>query len=73
MYYDTYERWHGDGFYPLVVPHGPCQTPIDIEFEFYDDELTQVSGPHICGYDGDTKSQIIKMIVQSFFNKTSIN
>ena len=63
MYYDSYERWHGDGFYPLVVQHGPCQTPIDIEFELYDSELRQLSGPHICGYDGDTKSEIIKIML----------
>lgn len=67
MYYDSYERWHGDGFYPLVIQHGPCQTPIDIEFELIDNNLVQLSGPRIMGYDGDTRSQIIKIILQSFF------
>ena len=67
MYYDSYERWNGDGFYPLVVRHGPCQTPIDIEFELYDGELTQVSGPRLMGYDADTKEQIIKIMLESFF------
>jgi hypothetical protein len=67
MYYDSYERWNGDGFYPLVVRHGPCQTPIDIEFELYDDELTQISGPRLMGYDADTKEQIIKIMLESLF------
>jgi hypothetical protein len=65
MYYDSYERWNGDGFYPLVVRDGPCQTPIDIEFELYDGELTQISGPRLMGYDADTKEQIIKIMLES--------
>ena len=64
MYYDSYERWNGDGFYPLVVRDGPCQTPIDIEFELHGNELTQLSGPYICGYDGNTKQEIIKSMLE---------
>ena len=64
MYYDDYEYRNGDGFYPLVVRDGPCQTPIDIEFELYDNELTQVSGPRLMGYDSDTKEQIIKIMLE---------
>ena len=63
LYYDPYEFSNGDGFYPLAFPSGPCQKPIDIKFEFYDDELTQLTGPRICGYDGDTRSEIIKQLV----------
>lgn len=61
MYYDSYEKRFGDGFYPLVYKDQSCDEQIDIEFELYDDDLTQLSGPPIKGYDGDTKNQIINI------------
>ena len=39
----------------------------NIEFELYDDELTQISGPKLMGYDADTKEQIIKIMLESLF------
>ena len=65
MYYDSYEKNNGDGFYPLIYNDQSCDCQIDILFELYENELTQLSGPQIKGYDGNTYSEIIKQ----FFNK----
>ena len=65
MYFYSYESRNGDGFYPLVYPEQSCDSQIDIEFELYDDELTQLTGPIIKGYDGNTYHEIIKL----FFKK----
>ena len=54
MYYDSYELKNGDGFYPSAYSDNASDSQIDIEFELYDDELTQLSGPTIKGYDGNT-------------------
>jgi len=64
MYYDSYEMKNGDGFYPLTVKDKSCDSKIDISFELYDNELTQLSGPLIKGYDGDTYNQIIQLILK---------
>ena len=61
MYFDSYEARNGDGFYPMVYSDQSCDSQIDIEFELYDDELTQLTGPKIKGYDGDTYHEIIKL------------
>ena len=58
MYYDSYEMNNGDGFYPLIYKDQSCNCQIDILFEFYDNELTHLSGPHIKGYDGTTYNDI---------------
>ena len=59
MYYDSYEMRNGDGFYPLVYKDQSCDSQINIDFELYDGELTQLSGPSIKGYDGITYQQIV--------------
>jgi len=61
MYYDSYEMKNGDGFYPMVYKDKSCDSQIDILFELYDDELTQLSGPLIKGYDGNTHNDIINL------------
>lgn len=62
LYYDSYEFKNGDGFYPLTFKDKSCDSEIDILFEVYDFELTQLSGPLIRGYDGNTKSEIIRLV-----------
>jgi hypothetical protein len=69
MYFDSYESTFGDGFYPMVHPDQSCDSQIDIEFELHDRKLTQLTGPIIKGYDGDTYNDII----ESFFTNTSNN
>ena len=61
LYYDSYEKNNGDGFYPMVHKDQSCDSTIDIQFELYDGELTQLSGPQIKGYDGNTYNDIIKL------------
>ena len=63
MYYDDYEFRNGDGFYPMINFGGAYEKQVDIEFELYDGKLTQLSGPYICGYDGNTKQEIIKIML----------
>ena len=61
MYYDDYEKKYGDGFYPTVFKNQSCNSEIDILFELYEGELTQLSGPPIKGYDGNTYNEILKL------------
>ena len=61
MYYDSYEKNNGDGFYPMLFKDQSCDSEIDIFFELYDGELTQLSGPSIKGYDGNTYNEILKL------------
>ena len=62
MYYDSYEMKNGDGFYPVVYKDNSCDSQMDITFELYDGELTQLSGPPIKGYDGTTYNDIIRLL-----------
>ena len=62
MYYDSYEMKNGDGFYPVVYKDNSCDSQMDITFELYDGELTQLSGPPIKGYDGNTYHDIIRLL-----------
>ena len=61
MYYDLYEMKYGDGFYPLTFKEHKSNIEIDILFELYDGELTQLSGPKIKGYDGNTYNEILNL------------
>jgi len=56
---------YGDGFYPMTVRDTSCDSKIDILFELYDNELTQLSGPPIKGYDGNTYNEIVNLILIS--------
>jgi hypothetical protein len=62
LYYDPYELEFGDGFFPVFNRKDGYKS-IDISFEYYDNELTQLSGPVIQGYDGILYSQIVKAII----------
>ena len=61
MYYDSYEMYFGDGFYPLLYKEFPNYSEIDITFEIYGNNLVQLSGPKITGYDGTTYQELLKM------------
>ena len=63
LYFDSYEVKFGDGFYPMITRDSSCDSEINIDFELYDDELTQLSGPFINGYDGNTYNEIIRLII----------
>jgi hypothetical protein len=62
LYFDSYEAKFGDGFYPLTRKDASCDSTIQIEFELYDGELTQLTGPPIKGYDGNTYNEIITLL-----------
>lgn len=59
FYYDSYEKNYGDGFYPLTYRDRSCDAQIDIEFELNNGTLSQLTGPIIHGFDGDTYNDII--------------
>ena len=63
LYFDSYEAKFGDGFYPLTHKDASCDSTIQIEFEYYDGELFQLTGPQIKGYDGNTYNEIIRAMV----------
>lgn len=63
LYYDSYEKNYGDGFYPLIYKDLSCDKQIDIDFELIDGNLIQRNGPPISGYDGNTYTDIIKLIL----------
>jgi len=63
LYFDSYEAKFGDGFYPLTYKDASCDSTIQIEFEYYDSELFQLTGPQIKGYDGNTYNEIIRAMV----------
>ena len=62
LYYDPYEMKFGDGFFPTVNRESGSSS-IDILFEYYNNELIQLSGPPIKGYDGNTYSQIVNLVL----------
>ena len=62
LYYDPYEMKFGDGFFPVFERKDGYKS-IDIVFEYYNNELSQLSGPDIDGYDGLVYSQIVKAII----------
>ena len=63
LYYDSYEKNYGDGFYPLLIKDRSCDAQIDILFELIDGiTLVQLSGPTIHGWDGDTYNQIVTVL-----------
>ena len=61
MYYDSYEKFHGDGFYPLLYKERPSYTEIQIEFELINGRLVH-NQPYIDGYDGTTYEDILKIL-----------
>ena len=62
LYFDAYETNFGDGFYPMTVPDQSCDSKTDITYRFINGSWTQINGPTIKGYDGNTYSNIMKLL-----------
>lgn len=69
LYYDEYECYDGDGFYPSVKKDESCCKEIIISF-IYNKELncwTQKSGMCISGLDGNNARDLLHLL--NFKNK----
>jgi hypothetical protein len=61
LYYDSYEKNFGDGFYPLITPtHGYTET--DIQFKYSNGCWRQMSGDSIHGFDGNEKNILLEKL-----------
>ena len=77
MYYDKYECEFGDGFYPLLKGCDEREQagliPIQITFRLIGLIWKQINGPNsICGLDGDTGQELIKILNDNEINAKTI-
>ena len=74
MYYDSYERYEGDGFYPVFKS---CDKWKDVKIIFeYKKSVTiaywkQINEESITGLDKDTKTELLN-ILNKGINKSNI-
>jgi len=53
MFFDEYEKYFGDGFYPFFEEKEKEKAVINISFQYKDHVWKQVSQDEITGLDGD--------------------
>ena len=61
LYYDSYEKNFGDGFYPLIKFLNGYDE-IDIEFKYSNGCWRQMSGDNIHGLDGNQKNLLLEKL-----------
>lgn len=74
MYYDSYERYNGDGFYPVLKKcHQLCHQwdEVKIIFEYKNYCWKQINEDSIIGLDKDTKTELLN-ILNKGINKSNI-
>ena len=72
LYHDGYETRNGDGFYPSAIPH-ECWEEIEVQFQFVPDGYWyQVSEYNIKGFDGNERSNILKLLNDEKYNSNRI-
>ena len=62
LWYDEYERYNGDGYYPLTKQDTPCDMR---ETHVFQKELNcwkQITGDPISGLDGDAGIQLLDIL-----------
>ena len=72
MYYDSYENYYGDGFYPYTERKKPCCSEIELTFIIDDSKhWKQVidNNPNICGLDGDEGEYLLKKLNEAVFER----
>jgi hypothetical protein len=62
MYYDEYEKYFGDGFYPLLQKEKQDNTQIIISFEYKNNCWIQKSHDEINGLDGEIGKQLLEQL-----------
>jgi hypothetical protein len=76
MYYDSYERYNGDGFYPVlkldpVLKKYNQWDEVKIIFEYKNYCWKQINEESITGLDKDTKTELLN-ILNKGINKSNI-
>jgi hypothetical protein len=61
LYYDSYEKNFGDGFYPQTTFVQGYES-INIQFNFTDGCWQQSSGDPITGFDGNERKNILNLL-----------
>jgi len=65
LYYDSYENYFGEGFYPQTTKDPPCITEITISFSLDNEKYwrqTIDNNQGICGLDGDNGHLLLAKI-----------
>jgi len=62
MYYDDYEKYFGDGFYPLVQREKKENTQIKISFKYINDYWIQITQDEITGLDDNNGSKLLEIL-----------
>ena len=61
LYYDSYEKNFGDGFYPQTTFVQGYES-INIQFNFTDGYWQQSSGDPITGFDGNERKNVLNLL-----------
>jgi len=64
LFYDSYEKRFGDGFYPCAK-YVKGWDSIIIGFKLIDGCWQQVTGDRITGYDGNARDEILQLLNDS--------
>jgi hypothetical protein len=62
LWYDEYERFNGDGYYPLAKKETPCDKRETHVFQKDGMYWKQITGDTICGLDGDTGVDLLDIL-----------
>ena len=71
LYYDSYEKDFGDGFYPSTTKSEPCTTEIDLTFilDKSNHYWIQTNCTNINGLDGDEGYKLLTLLNESIPEK----
>ena len=61
MFYDDYEKYFGDGFYP-ILEENEKYTSIIISFQYKNDNWIQISQDEINGLDRDVGKELLDFL-----------
>jgi len=61
MFYDDYEKYFGDGFYPIITENEKY-TSIIISFQYKNNNWIQTSQDEIHGLDGDVGKKLLDFL-----------
>ena len=68
LYYDSYEKSFGDGFYPLTKKDNSNINEITIGFKFIDDYWQQCTEDSIKGLDGNEHYLLLEILNDNINN-----
>ena len=65
LYYDSYEKNFGDGFYPLTFKDKSCNESVDIGFEYINGVWAQYTENCIKGFDLGEQKKVLNLLNDS--------